>query len=148
VAIPVADALVNLHGFFEGLVALAVGPIDGWPWWEGENVVVVAIRLETGCELEHWSQLAEHAQGVNGAAIEEDQAGRLPGLLVLGNVGAKDLLRELQGLRPRTEAATLSIADDCSRGLADCGVAARGQRLQYRRFTSPRGACEYYGLHS
>jgi hypothetical protein len=147
VAIPVADAVMHLNGFLERLVALPVGAIDARPGWKDEDVSMVAIGVELGGKIGQWTQFAEHAQGINGAAIEEDQVSGLLCQLVLGSVGTKDLLRELKRLWARAKTTTLSIPDDCSRGLADCGVAARGKLLQNCRLAGSRSACEDYGLH-
>jgi hypothetical protein len=147
VAIPAADAVMHLNGFLERLVALRVGAIDARPGWKDEDVSMVAIGVKQGDELGQWTQLAEHAQGINGAAIEEDQVSGFPCQLVLGSVSKKDLLRELKRLRARAQTPALSIPDDCSRGLADCGVAARGKLLQNCGLAGSRSAREDYGLH-
>ena len=112
--IPAHERFVHALSVFEGMIALGISGVDVFPRREHEDR---SVEGQLGkCSFQrvpvHRTSLVDHGDCFNGRSVEEDPILGAGHRIVLVDVSAKNLARELFRLRSRAQARGSTLSND------------------------------------
>src|SRR5579863_3056702 len=130
-AVPLLQDAADRLSVLERVVAFVVVHVDRLPRGQDEHRGAVLVLREPHAQLVliQGCDAIDSAKSIEDASLEEDVAWRRGVMHEILDVHSQRFVRELVGIRSRTQPAPAPVLDDGSRAIADDGVPASLQRL-------------------